>query len=70
NYNGMPYNFHPKATPEQWSWFQAELALLARVKLVGLALQQAQRRRLLRQDLAQRLTEVTLEEAQLVTTSQ
>lgn len=26
NYNGMPYNFHPKATPEQWSWFQAELA--------------------------------------------
>jgi len=26
DYNGMPYNFHPKATPEQWSWFQAELA--------------------------------------------
>ena len=25
SYNGMPYNFHPEATPEQWIWFQGQL---------------------------------------------
>lgn len=25
SYNGMPYNFHPQATPEQWMWFQEQL---------------------------------------------
>lgn len=25
SYNGMPYNFHPHATPEQWDWFQLQL---------------------------------------------
>lgn len=25
SYNGMPYNFHPEATPEQWIWFHEQL---------------------------------------------
>lgn len=25
-YNGMPYNFHPVVTPEQWAWFQEQLS--------------------------------------------
>lgn len=24
-YNGLPYNFHPTETPEQWLWFLSEL---------------------------------------------
>lgn len=24
-YNGLPYNFHPTETPEQWEWFQDQL---------------------------------------------
>jgi hypothetical protein len=23
--NGLPYNFHPEATPEQWAWFKGQL---------------------------------------------
>lgn len=23
--NGLPYNFHPEATPEQWAWFKEQL---------------------------------------------